>query len=282
MSKRLRIGSHLVSPRTGYTHHGIYVGKGKVIHYSGLADGLDSGPVEETNLETFAAGNGYSVIVYKNAFPTKRIISRARGRLGENSYSVFNNNCEHFCLWCIVGKHKSPQVDKVCWVGAPSLGTVVGLGARGLVAASGSVAGLSGAGVMSGLASTGAMVGGGAVAGIGILGAAPAIAAASLLNDTVLADNPTLGKKERKAMKKGRVGSYVGAGVGTAGSIAAISASGTVAGLSGAGITSGLAAIGSTVGGGMAAGVAISTAAPVAAAVALGYGVYKLASWWDD
>ncbi|EFL5564207.1 hydrolase, partial [Escherichia coli] len=30
------LGAHLSSDRPGYTHHGIYVGNGKVIHYSGL------------------------------------------------------------------------------------------------------------------------------------------------------------------------------------------------------------------------------------------------------
>lgn len=54
---------------------------------------------------------------------------------------------------------------------------------------------------------------------------------------------------------------------------------GSVAGLSGAGITSGLAAIGGTVGGGMLAGVAITAAAPAAAAVGIGFGVYKAWQW---
>ena len=31
-------GSHLISPRRGYTHHGIYVGDGKVVHYAGLQE----------------------------------------------------------------------------------------------------------------------------------------------------------------------------------------------------------------------------------------------------
>ena len=44
--------------------------------------------------------------------------------------------------------------------------------------------------------------------------------------------------------------------------------------MSAAGITSGLAAIGTTVGGGMAAGTVIAVTAPAAAAVAVGYGSY--------
>lgn len=65
----------------------------------------------------------------------------------------------------------------------------------------------------------------------------------------------------------------VGYLAGLAGDIAAISGMGAVSGLSGAGITSGLAAMGSLVGGGMVAGVAVTVAAPAVVAVAAGAGV---------
>ena len=67
----------------------------------------------------------------------------------------------------------------------------------------------------------------------------------------------------------------VGGGVLGFGSItAAVSASGAVAGLSAAGIASGLAAIGGIVGGGMAAGIVVVAALPIAAGV-LGFGIVK-------
>ncbi|MBS0497551.1 MAG: lecithin retinol acyltransferase family protein [Proteobacteria bacterium] len=282
MAINFPLGAHLVSPRTLYSHHGIYIGNGRVIHYSGLANDIESGPVEITSLEDFCAGNEISVKTYKNAYSTDEILRRAMSRVGESSYSVFNNNCEHFCLWCITGSHTSTQVDSVTTVSGPAAGSMAGFAARGVVAASGSVVGLSGAGVMSGLASTGAIVGGGAVTGLAILGAAPGAAMASLVNNTVLADDPNLDTGERDSRAVGRVASYAGAAAGTAGSIAAVSAMGTTAGLSAAGITSGLAAIGGTVGGGMAAGVMVATAAPVAAAAAVGYGIYKFVRWVKD
>src|ERR1700731_2013759 len=49
------LGSHLVTARRGYLHHGIYVGGRKVVHYSGLAHGLRGGPVEEVSLSHFAS-----------------------------------------------------------------------------------------------------------------------------------------------------------------------------------------------------------------------------------
>ena len=39
---QLRLGDHLLSPRRFITHHGIYAGNGQVIHYAGLASGLQA------------------------------------------------------------------------------------------------------------------------------------------------------------------------------------------------------------------------------------------------
>lgn len=277
---RPAIGSHLKTSKTGYTHHGIYIGHDSVIHYAGLSNGLEAGPIEQVLLTTFHCGNGYSVVQHPNAkHSPSAVIDRARSRLGENGYNVFNNNCEHFCNWCIEGDHQSDQVDIGTTVGTGGLSGAAAVAARTVVASSGSVAGLSGSGVMSGLSSLGGVVGGGAAAGLGIGGLASGLASATLINKTVLADNPHLPSEERDARSTGRVASYAGAAAGTAGSIAAVSAMGTTAGLSAAGISSGLAAIGGTVGGGMAAGVAVTAAAPAAAAAAVGYGIYRLAKW---
>ena len=68
-----------------------------------------------------------------------------------------------------------------------------------------------------------------------------------------------------------------GAATGAAGAVGAVSTLG-VAGLGATGITSGLAAVGGLVGGGMAAGLAVTAAAPLAVG-AIGYGLYK---WLKD
>lgn len=75
---------------------------------------------------------------------------------------------------------------------------------------------------------------------------------------------------EKEATKAGAVGTAVGA----AGSVGTVAAVGTVSGLGATGITSGLAAIGSVVGGGMATGLVVTAAAPVAIGAAT-YGLYK-------
>ena len=52
------LGSHLVSPRLGFAHHGIYVGCGRVVHYGAFVHGLHRGPVEEVSLARFTHGQG--------------------------------------------------------------------------------------------------------------------------------------------------------------------------------------------------------------------------------
>lgn len=47
------LGAHLTTSRRGYTHHGMYVGRGRVVHYSGLSGFWQGGPVEEVSLSRF-------------------------------------------------------------------------------------------------------------------------------------------------------------------------------------------------------------------------------------
>lgn len=53
MTEALRLGTHLKVERTGYTHHGIYVGNGNVVHYSGFAEAFKKGKIELTSIDDF-------------------------------------------------------------------------------------------------------------------------------------------------------------------------------------------------------------------------------------
>jgi Lecithin retinol acyltransferase len=106
------LGSHVVTPRRGYLHHGIYVGDGKVVHYAGLSYGLCRGPVEEVSLADFA--HGRPVWIRSGAassFDPREAVHRARSRVGEDCYRLLTNNCEHFCEWCLRGAPRSHQVE---------------------------------------------------------------------------------------------------------------------------------------------------------------------------
>jgi hypothetical protein len=92
------IGSHIVTPRRGYLHHGIYVGEGKVVHYAGLCRGIHAGPVEEVTLSRFARGRPVRIVSDSVPnFDPQETVRRARSRLGEDRYRLLTNNCEHFC-----------------------------------------------------------------------------------------------------------------------------------------------------------------------------------------
>jgi hypothetical protein len=105
------LASHVLTPRRGYLHHGIYVGGGKVVHYSGLGDGLRRGPVEEISLARFTRGRALWVRSKPSDFDCREVIRRARSRVGEDCYRLLSNNCEHFCEWCLRGDHRSYQVE---------------------------------------------------------------------------------------------------------------------------------------------------------------------------
>jgi Lecithin retinol acyltransferase len=107
------LAAHLLTSRRLYTHHGLYVGGHRVIHYAGFCEGLQRGPVEEVSLERFAHGRGIRVRDTSPRFAREEVLRRARRRLGERRYRVLSNNCEHFCEWCLHGESRSSQVESL-------------------------------------------------------------------------------------------------------------------------------------------------------------------------
>ena len=108
------LGAHIVTPRRWYTHHGIYVGAGQVVHYQGLSSSLRRGPVVKVSLAEFSRGHPVRVHDEADAaYSGIEVATRACSRLGENAYDVLRNNCEHFCSWCLVGAARSPQVERL-------------------------------------------------------------------------------------------------------------------------------------------------------------------------
>lgn len=112
--KNLTAGSHIKTSRLGYSHHGIYCGNGKVVHYSGFAQAFKKGALEVTTLDRFLGGETECYIVkhpsHKIKYSKSEIVERAFSRIGEDSYNLAFNNCEHFATWCVTGKGESKQV----------------------------------------------------------------------------------------------------------------------------------------------------------------------------
>lgn len=107
----MALGDHLSVRHGLYTHHGIDLGNGTVIHYGrGLSD-IRNARIEIVSLEIFADGKPVEVIESNVTFSADEVIERAKSRLGENSYDVFDNNCEHFANWCRSGRAESSQAS---------------------------------------------------------------------------------------------------------------------------------------------------------------------------
>ncbi len=120
------IGSHLVTQRIGYTHHGIYVGNKQVIQYSGFSgdkfnaddivpiNSYNRSPIEKVSLNAFTQDKKYWVEEHPNTKYTRsEIVKRAHQRLGESKYNLAFSNCEHFANWCLYNTDFSKQTKTV-------------------------------------------------------------------------------------------------------------------------------------------------------------------------
>ena len=112
--KMPNVGAHIKVNRPGYTHHGIYFGANKVVHYSGFAEPGKKGKIRYTSFSDFLGGEKhYDVVEYPISsvrYSPTEVIVRALGRVSEDKYNLAFNNCEHFACWCITGESKSKQV----------------------------------------------------------------------------------------------------------------------------------------------------------------------------
>ena len=115
--QNLILGSHIAVSRGFYTHHGIYIGGDKVVHYSGFAQAFKKGAVKETSIVDFLGDEDkFKIINYPQSqavYDPSEVATRAINRIGEDDYNVIFNNCEHFACWCVTGNYRSDQVNSV-------------------------------------------------------------------------------------------------------------------------------------------------------------------------
>jgi hypothetical protein len=114
-------GDILCARRGLYRHYGIYAGKGSVIHYTaGNGDFGGTVSVQKTSLKRFRKKSPCHVYHLPKSFTEthkefspEETLKRALSRLGETSYCLFSNNCEHFVLWCKTGYAESEQAERL-------------------------------------------------------------------------------------------------------------------------------------------------------------------------
>src|SRR5438046_2569211 len=112
---------HVYVHRLGFTHHGLDLGDGTIIHYSGELWEKSNAVIRQTSVEDFARGCEVHVRRYGKADPPEMTVERAKSRVGEDSYHCVFNNCEHFVTWCKTGEQKSEQVKDATAVACGSV-----------------------------------------------------------------------------------------------------------------------------------------------------------------
>ena len=134
----MALADHIFVNRLGYTHHGIDLGDGRVIHYTGEVAQKSEARIRASSIDEFAAGGQVRVREYGECDPPEVVAERARQRLHEDDYSLIFNNCEHFATWCKTGRHESEQVEDLTSVagGAVLVGSAAA-GSVGVVGATG-------------------------------------------------------------------------------------------------------------------------------------------------
>lgn len=129
MNETIPLGAHIYVWRLGYKHHGIYVGRQEVVHYSGFSRFLDrDGRVEKVSLEAFCRQKKPHLVRYDAAetiFSPEEVVQRALSCLGANDYDLLTNNCEHFANWCVTGRARSQQVTVAATTIALTVGSAV-------------------------------------------------------------------------------------------------------------------------------------------------------------
>lgn len=277
MTEALRLGTHLKVMRTGYTHHGVYVGNGYVVHYSGFAEMFKKGKIELTSIDDFM---GDAKALYRVRYPAKcnffsddEICERALSRLNENSYHLVTNNCEHFATWCVTDVKRSEQVEAV-----KDTTTTVIISANAVKLMTTGYALYTAPIVLAGGATLPTVIGGTTIVGGTVSGGATALLASTGLVTTAMATGSTIGATTVTGTAAGGVTALIGTsavGALAGGTVAA----GVVAATAG-GATATTAAIGAA---GLIGGVvAAPILAPIAAGAAIGAGAIALWSWLRD
>jgi len=127
----LEPGSHVKVRRflSTYTHHGVYVGRGRVIHFDGEPLRGRSATIVECTLDEFLRGGRAILVPAPRGLVPSEVVGRAERALadGFGAYRLLFRNCEHFATWCTIGRRKSFQVRRGVSLGLMVLGAASGV-----------------------------------------------------------------------------------------------------------------------------------------------------------
>lgn len=106
-------GDHIMVRRWRglYTHHGIDLGNGQVVHLSGEPLRMRDARVCIVSMDEFLQGQPVRVMRHPGKHrPPEEVATAALSHLGERGYHLWQNNCEHFASYCATGERRSEQV----------------------------------------------------------------------------------------------------------------------------------------------------------------------------
>jgi len=103
-----------------FQHHGIDLGDGSVVHFTDGNHGV-AGPggnrknfeIQQTAIEAVTRGGRDRLhhVAHSDPLCPEQVSQRAISQVGRRGYHLLFDNCEHFAMWCIVGRDESRQVD---------------------------------------------------------------------------------------------------------------------------------------------------------------------------
>ncbi len=133
----MALGDHIKVRRLKglYTHHGIDMGDGTVIHFSGEPLHFQYAAICRSPIEDFLAGGKCRKVSYSEDTGLRspeEAAACAASFLGEKNYDPWFRNCEHFATYCKTGVWKSHQVRRVAQViSATVIAGGIGVGIAG-------------------------------------------------------------------------------------------------------------------------------------------------------
>ncbi len=120
-------GDHIYVKRLHglYYHHGIDMGDGTVIHFSGEPLNGKLAKVCQVPLEEFLNGEEARFVEYgreSGVLDPLETVALAQQQLDNEGYNVLFNNCEHFATYCKTRRKMSGQVRSVAKKALAGLG----------------------------------------------------------------------------------------------------------------------------------------------------------------
>jgi len=118
-----------------FYHHGIDLGDGTVIHFTGEPSKKSNASVKITSMEEFLEGGKLEIVPYSKPLNIEKTIKKAKKQVGISGYNLFYRNCEHFATYCKTGTSESEQIKnkrKALLIGARKLGYKPSLGTLAL------------------------------------------------------------------------------------------------------------------------------------------------------